>query len=285
MRTEFIIAGEDNQPIRCDVYRTLPRHELGATEPVLIFCHGFKGFKDWGGWPHFRRAISEAGIAAIGVNYSHNGIGDDPNSFTRLDLFKRDTLGIQTRDVMRVIDSVRQGLVPGLTANKERSIVLVGHSRGGVPVLKIAAADAALCAIVLLASIARLPAVSTEDQATWRRDQELITKNFRTGQDMPLGIALLEELLSEPEMVKHAAELVKIPALIIHGDKDSSVPVESASELSRWIGGAELILLKDCDHNFGTAHPYAGTTDNFERVIAEVIRFVVDSVGASNRQA
>jgi hypothetical protein len=101
LHQEFSIAGEEGQPIRCDIRRL----ESAGPEPkIAIFCHGFKGFKDWGGWPLFREKLAAAGIAAVGVNFSHNGIGAEPTVFSRLDLFQKDTFSVQARDLNRVLD-------------------------------------------------------------------------------------------------------------------------------------------------------------------------------------
>ena len=268
---QFSIEGEAGELIRCDIsYRNGRQRQ----SPVAIFCHGFKGFKDWGGWPYFRTKLAEAGSTVIGVNFSHNGIGEDPESFTRLDLFKEDTLSGQSRDLVRVIEALKCSKIPQLRFEECGPVVLIGHSRGGVPVISAAASQTGIAGLVLLAAIADLPEVGAEDEAKWRNAGYWLSQNYRTQQQMLLGIGLLEELVSKRDMISSSAELVKVPALIIQGDEDSSVPVAAAGKLNRWIKGSEMLILSGADHNFGTKHPFAGSTEDFERVIAEVAKFI-----------
>ena len=42
-------------------------------KPILIFCHGYKGFKDWGAWNLMAEAFAETGFFFIKFNFSHNG--------------------------------------------------------------------------------------------------------------------------------------------------------------------------------------------------------------------
>jgi hypothetical protein len=58
-RIPFILPDARNGPLRGDVY--LPERARGA--PVVVACHGFKGFKDWGFWPPTGEAFVERGLA------------------------------------------------------------------------------------------------------------------------------------------------------------------------------------------------------------------------------
>ncbi len=42
----FVIPGKHQKPIVIDV--TYPANKTNM--PVILFCHGYKGFKDWGAW-------------------------------------------------------------------------------------------------------------------------------------------------------------------------------------------------------------------------------------------
>ena len=41
-----ILASKEKKPILFDAYY----HETEKPQPLVIFCHGYKGFKDWGAW-------------------------------------------------------------------------------------------------------------------------------------------------------------------------------------------------------------------------------------------
>ncbi|RZV60365.1 MAG: alpha/beta hydrolase, partial [Flavobacteriaceae bacterium] len=47
--------------------------KTGLGKPLVIFCHGYKGFKDWGAWDLVANAFMEAGCFFVKFNFSHNG--------------------------------------------------------------------------------------------------------------------------------------------------------------------------------------------------------------------
>ena len=42
-------------------------------KPLVIFVHGYKGFKDWGAWSLVAKSFAEAGFYFVKFNFSHNG--------------------------------------------------------------------------------------------------------------------------------------------------------------------------------------------------------------------
>src|ERR687894_562892 len=59
-------------PILLDVRasgRSVPR-------PAVVIVHGFKGFKDWGMFPHLADRLGLAGFTAISLNMSGSGVDD-----------------------------------------------------------------------------------------------------------------------------------------------------------------------------------------------------------------
>ena len=38
--------------------------------PLIIFCHGYKGFKDWGAWNLWAEVFASKGIAFLKFNFS-----------------------------------------------------------------------------------------------------------------------------------------------------------------------------------------------------------------------
>ncbi|HEX9709632.1 MAG TPA: alpha/beta hydrolase, partial [Candidatus Thermoplasmatota archaeon] len=59
---------------------------------AVVVVHGFKGFKDWGFFPHVARRLAAAGHAAVVFNFSGAGVGRDTEHFADLDGFARNTL-------------------------------------------------------------------------------------------------------------------------------------------------------------------------------------------------
>ena len=55
---------------------------------VVIFSHGFKGFKDWGCFPIISRYFAEQGLVFVRFNFSHNGTTlENPLDFDDLESF------------------------------------------------------------------------------------------------------------------------------------------------------------------------------------------------------
>ncbi|MBU6324677.1 MAG: alpha/beta hydrolase, partial [Bacteroidetes bacterium] len=63
------IPGAEGRPVVADLY--LP--EGKDAFPLVIFCHGFKGFKSWGFYEYMPEAFCEEGLAFLRFNFSHNG--------------------------------------------------------------------------------------------------------------------------------------------------------------------------------------------------------------------
>lgn len=53
----FSVDDDRGDSVDCDV-RFVDRD---APRPVVVFCHGFKGFKDWGPFPEWGRRLAQAG--------------------------------------------------------------------------------------------------------------------------------------------------------------------------------------------------------------------------------
>src|SRR5687768_957682 len=105
---------------------------------LVVIVHGFEGFKDWGFFPWLSQRLMSHHLVVCRFNMSRCGIGDDPESFDRLDLFEHDTYSIELAD-LRVAVHHAQRQFPDLPT------ILLGHSRGGGIALLGAAEVPALC--------------------------------------------------------------------------------------------------------------------------------------------
>ncbi|MHC4859957.1 MAG: alpha/beta hydrolase family protein, partial [Planctomycetota bacterium] len=120
--TEITITNRDGLPMRANLH--LP--EGDGPHPLVLVAHGFKGFKDWGSFPHIAESLAGRGLAALRFNFARNGIGDDPLAFDRLDLFEENSLSRELRDLEDLLEAL-----PDHDATDRDRIGLLGHSRGG----------------------------------------------------------------------------------------------------------------------------------------------------------
>ena len=104
--------------------------EIPGTEKLstLVYCHGFKGFKDWGFVPHLNQFLVTENLALITFNHSHNGV--NTRDFDDLDSFADNSVGQELRDLESLaLWIVNEG--KELYNFDPENINWLGHSRGG----------------------------------------------------------------------------------------------------------------------------------------------------------
>lgn len=251
---------------------TLSRHELAgalgpifidvraagraSARPAVVIIHGFKGFKDWGFFPPLAERIARAGMTAVTFNMSGSGV-DATGEASHPERFGRNTYGAELRDTATVIQALLHG---ALGTAPPSTLGLVGHSRGGGIALLHAVNDAQVHALVTWAAISRIDRWDAEVHRRWRDEGSLEVINARTGQRIPVGTALLDEVESADPAhdIERASERLEIPWLVVHGTADESVPVSEGERLAR-LGGPEVttwLPVEGAGHTFGAGHPW-----------------------------
>ena len=228
--------------------------------PMVIFAHGFKGFKDWGAHNLVAQYFAENGFRFLKFNFSHNGTtADNPLEFKDLIAFSDNTFSFELDDLKAVIDFACEGSAMPAA----QGVYLIGHSMGGgIGIIKTAE-DTRVKKLVTMASISNFRNLwPKEIEEQWRLRGIIYIPNTRTGQQMPLKVSLLDDINKNParlDILAKAAE-IKQPWLIVHGDADTGVPVSYAEELKATNPDAELLIIPGADHTFGSSHPYLQNT-------------------------
>ncbi len=259
---EFSIPGKSGYSIRGNIH--LPA-DADAAVPLVLFMHGFKGFKDWGPWSSVCDRFAEEGVAAVRFDLSHNGVGDDGVAFSALDRFEKNTIDAELFDLAAVLDAVGPDGEVGASIREEIEIdglFLLGHSRGGAGVLLGAherltqRAEGSgsrgdkddgggngggntgdeLIGVVTWGAISTYERGWDEAVEIWKKGESVPMWNKRTEQWMPLGPQLYEDYLAQRERydILKATETLashSVPLLIVHGMADETVPFEEASNL------------------------------------------------------
>ena len=127
---------------------------------------------------------------------------------------------------------------------------------------------------ITLAGISSLPEVPVEQEREWREKEEHLIENSRTKQMMPLGKFLLEDLLNKKSFFNESIKNFNKPLLVIHGDKDPTVPMDSALKLNKEVENSELEIIKNADHVFNVKHPFNGSSPELDQAIKRVISFL-----------
>ncbi len=230
---------------------------------VLLMCHGFKGYKDYGFLPCLAEAASQDGWIAHRFNFSHSGMTHETTRFERAELFEQDTWGKQIQDLRSVASAARNGQLPGEAATLP--MAWFGHSRGGVTVLLAAWrssgwGDGEKPAGIVLAAAPHSAYCLGEDQARRLRSRGSIeSPSTRTGQVLRIGKGWLEELETQPADFDTAAAIraLDCPVMIIHGERDQTVPASAAKTLSAGLkeGDDAVRMIPDASHTFNAPNP------------------------------
>jgi uncharacterized protein len=250
--------------------------------PLVIFCHGFKGFKDWGGFPYAMDKLAQAGFCSVSFNFSYNGVGEegeDLKHFTRLDRFAKNTFSRELDDLGSVIDYFQDHRSDyGSKHINADDLTLIGHSRGGGIAILKAAEDKRVKKLITLASVSKFDRHSEDFKKRWKEKGYYEVMNTRTKQLMRMDYDLIEDLEINKERLNiiNAMSKIEIPVLIIHGKEDLSVGYSDAEVLysSNNKGKTKMVLLENTGHTFGIIHPFQGPTKAFERVLELIVRFV-----------
>jgi len=256
--TAIEFPNRDGLTIRGDLH--LPKGD-GPHQLVLV-AHGFKGFKDWGFFPHLAESLAQNGFAALRFNFARNGVGEDPLAFDRLDLFEENSLSREIADLEDTLAAVTDH--PAFEEVATGRPGLFGHSRGGGVAIMFAAKEPRIRSLVTWASISDPRRFfPPEFLEKWREDGVIHVENARTKQMMPLGRDLLADLADRTEEidVPAAEAALTAPHLIVHGEEDEAVALDQGEALLKSAGdNGKLHVVAETGHTFGAVHPFAGTT-------------------------
>ncbi|MEO1368049.1 MAG: hypothetical protein AAFX50_12815, partial [Acidobacteriota bacterium] len=140
-----------------------------------------------------------------------------------------------------------------------------------------------LRALVTWAAVATFDRYDVDARERWRRDGALPLTNGRTGQELELGVELLDDIEQHrPSLdLEAAAARRSAPWLIVHGVADETVPVAEAERLHGAAGGvSELLRIPDASHTFGARHPFAGPTRELTAAMNATQRWLRRHLGA-----
>ena len=253
----IIITGVESKPIALDIF-----YRLSIPQPVIIYAHGFNGFKDWGNFDIIATQFADAGFVFIKFNFSHNGTTPaEPETFADLEAFGNNNYTKQLNDLQKILEWAVDKNNPHGDAIDKTNLFLIGHSLGGGIVLIKAAEEPRVTGITTWASIDQCKTPWTnwpaEKLEKWKETGVEYYTNSRTGQQLPLYYQLYQDYQANAErldIVKSVQQL-HIPLFICHGSIDEAVHVSSAHKIHDAAKDAGLFIVES-DHVFGRKHPW-----------------------------
>lgn len=252
------LQGKHQKPILVDVFYS----NDNQSKPIIVFAHGYKGFKDWGCWDLVAQKFANNGNFFIKFNFSHNGgTIEDPLDCPDPEAFGQNNFIKELDDLETVIDWIT-------TENRYETevdiskIILIGHSRGGGIVTLKAGEDHRISKVISWAGVcdyaSRFP--KGEILELWKKHGVSYIENSRTKQQLPHYYQFYENFVQNKERlhIKSTAENLKIPHLIIHGTNDETVTLKEAQNLHTWSKTSEIYIVENANHTFGGMHPWEG---------------------------
>ncbi len=248
--------------------------------PLLLFIHGFKGYKDWGPFNSMAERFAASGFVVAKINLSHNGTTlAERIDFPDLEAFGRNTFSKEVQDVQTLTDAlITEG--EWLKNMDKTRCYLLGHSRGGAIAFAVASKSNVFTKVATWASVADLEKRFTPQQLSfWRKEGVLYIPNARTGQQMPMNLDLLEDYEVNRNSLNIEINVKKLKAagksqLIIHGTNDETVPVDEAKDLQSWNSDSKLVFIENANHTFGGTQPWHNA--NLPQDMAQAVELTVD---------
>ncbi len=282
------VQGKHGKPILTD----LIFDGENKPKPVVIFCHGYKGFKDWGAWEKMGEQIAREGFFFIKFNFSHNGTTpNDPETFMDIEAFGENNYMKELDDLQSLIDHI---LLPGFdfAAHLEiHNINLIGHSRGGGIAAIKASEESRISKLITFSSVSdfgsRFP--EKKELEKWEKKGVSYIVNTRTKQQLPHHFQFYENFKKNEERltISRAVKKLSIPHLIVHGSNDTSVPISDSGKLFEWSPFPDLLLVESADHVYGISHPWNGEDlpKEFTYVLDRTITFLKKDVERLKQEA
>nr|WP_187354088.1 alpha/beta fold hydrolase [Brevibacillus laterosporus] len=276
MQQAFVLPLEDSFVIRGDVHTTA---ETGEKQPLLIFCHGFKGFKDWGSFPYVADALATKGVTVIRFNFSANGVGESLTEFDELEKFGINTYAREVADLNVLMRAILERELPLAEHFDTEQIYVMGHSKGGGDAILFGANHPAIKGIITWNGIAQVNLFDEDLRQELKDTGIAYIMNGRTGQRMPIMPEVVEDVDQNVEaydLLKKVSQLDK-SLLIVQGEKDFGRLVHGAKLLKEAYPQAILHWIKEADHVMNTKHPFTGTSAELEEAIDVTSQFVLQS--------
>lgn len=230
-------------------------------KPLIIFCHGYKGYKDWGAWDLVAERFAEEGYFFLKFNFSHNGgTVQNPIDFPDLEAFAQNNFSNELDDLEAVINFISSTIDFENELNS-KAISLIAHSRGAGIILIKASENIKIRNVITWAGVSDFKArfmIGSIQFNDWKEKGITYIENSRTKQLMPHNFQFFQDFAANEERltIKLAVQKLNVPLLIIQGSDDTTVTEVEAKMLHQWNSKSELEIIKFGDHSFGTIHPW-----------------------------
>ena len=257
-RKEFVLPGSKGKPVLLDI--TFSDEINLAAKPVIVFCHGFKGFKDWGTFNLIAEWFAEKGYVFAKFNFSHNGTTlSHPTDFIAVEDFGNNNFLFELNETKSVINFIIDYQFSEFKVDKTH-ISIIGHSRGGGTAILAGAQHHSIKKIIGWAPVHEfLKYWDDETLEKIKRDKVLWIENARTKQRLPMYYQYWENYeknIDQLHIPTFVQQLTK-PLLVLHGKADGALDFNHSIEIKSWNPNqVTLELFENMNHTFGGKQPW-----------------------------
>jgi hypothetical protein len=225
------------------------------TNRAVLLSHGFLTNKNSTTNKTLTRALTEQGLATLRYDFFGHGESDGP--------FEQITVDASVNQALAALD--------WLAANGYTKIGMVGSSFGGLVSILAAARRPEIACLGLKCPVVDFPEVLRMEfgeagMARWKSHHEIPDV---TGGTKPVSLrhAFYENALTHDGC--KAAASIRVPTLIVQGEKDELVPLHQSQRLMSILQGKrQLEVLPGADHGFTKG-------ENFKRMTGLLIDWMV----------
>jgi len=257
IKKNIVLEKEGNKPILVDFFYNSSNNKM----PVIIFCHGYKGYKDWGAWNLVAKEFANNNFFFLKFNFSHNGgTVENPIDFPDLNAFGNNNFTHELNDIERVLSFISENTEFSKNIDLT-NIFLIGHSRGGGLCAIKASENKQIKGLITWAGVSNFKIrfnEGSQEFKEWKDKGVKYVENKRTKQQMPHFFQFYLDFKENEKRfnIQSAVQSLKIPFLVIHGDNDKSVLQNEGRDLHSWNKNSKFFSVKNGTHTFSSMHPW-----------------------------
>jgi alpha-beta hydrolase superfamily lysophospholipase len=222
------------------------RPENGAPKALVVLCHGMLSGKNSPKHQSLAHRLSSRGIASLRFDFTSRYDSEGP--------VEEMTYTNQVGDLAGAVDCARKTFGP-------LPLGLYGSSMGGAVAILYTATHEPPDALATISAVGRPGALWSawgegERLERWRLEGWITLEGTR------LPYSFYQDSLKQD--VPGAASRIRCPFLLVHGARDSIVPVVQCRELHAAAAGPKrIVILPEADHRFSRP-------EDLERMLQEV---------------
>ncbi|MDZ4746257.1 MAG: hypothetical protein SGJ05_09685 [bacterium] len=273
-----------------DSAEDVPLSAEGATYPLVILLHGFKGFRNWGFFPVAAQHLADCGLIVMRMDFSKNGMRGTADRVLSMSDFAENTITLELDDVADLIECLRKSHSPSDVNSAlpddgfqrvrqfwDGTLRFVGHSRGG-GIAQLAGAEHAVQKVVVWNSVGRWGRWTPRQREVWMESGTVDVENTRTSQKLQMNRTYVEDIEANSDRLSliNASRVLADRLLFIHAELDLTVQLHEIQALIREADNKPaLSIVSNTTHTFGMSHPLDHITPAFAKVLTQTTDFLI----------